>query len=204
MKCAILFTDIKSSSRLWAAHPDEMLALLTKHENYIRKVAAKYDGFIIKTIGDALMIKFDTLELAISAAIATQTMFAKKPIVFKDSVDQIQIRIGVAFGDVATKSVIVQDHKMKDFFGQTVNLASRMEKEVSRVGGFAVLADHISPKTIELIEKSCEIQRVHFRYICDPKEQPKRSERLIQCRNVADLRLEDHQEHTAFSCTIKN
>lgn len=203
MKCAILFTDIKSSSKLWAAHPDEMLALLTKHENYIRKAAAKYDGFIIKTIGDALMIKFDTLDLAVSAAIAIQTMFAKRPILFKDSGDQIQIRIGIAFGDVATKSVVVQDHKMKDFFGQTVNLASRMESKVSQVGGFAILADQLNPKITELIEKYCIIQRVYFKYICNPKEQPKRSERLIQCRNVADLHLEDQQEHLAFSCTIK-
>lgn len=203
MKAAMLFTDIKSSSRLWAAHPDEMLALITKHESYIRKAAAKYDGFIIKTMGDALMIKFKDLETAISAAVATQSMFMKKPITFKGSADQIQIRIGIAFGDIATKSVIVQEHKMKDFFGTTVNIASRMESKVSQVGGFAFLGDNVSPKTLELVERYCIIQRVNFKYICDTTEPPKRSERLIQCRNVTDLHLEDKQEHIAFSCTLK-
>jgi hypothetical protein len=149
------------------------------------------------------MIKFKDLEIAISAAIAIQLMFMKKPIIFKGSADQIQIRIGIAFGEIITKSVIVQEHKMKDFFGMTVNIASRMESKVSQVGGLAFFGDNVNPKTLELVERYCVIQKVNFKYVCDTYEPPKRSGRLIQCRNVADLHLEDKQEHTAFSCTLK-
>jgi len=206
MKGVILFTDVRGSSRLWARYPKEMLELLVKHESYVRKIVGKYDSLIVKVMGDAFMVKFSKLEEAVLAAIQLQTLFAKKPIRFKESMDQIQIRIGIAEGELFSRKVLIQEHKMIDYFGPTVNIASRMESRVSQVGGFAILGDDLEsskPKILQLIDQYCVIQKVHFRYHCDPNTPPIRSERLIQCRDASQLQLEDKMEHTAYSCTLK-
>jgi hypothetical protein len=204
MKGVMLFTDVRSSSRLWATYPKEMLALLVKHETYIRKTVGKYDSLIVKVMGDAFMIKFAKLEDAVMAAIQLQQLFAKKPIKFTDSIDQIQIRIGIAAGELLSRKVVIQEHKMIDYFGSTVNIASRMESKVSQVGGFALLGDGLEgSKIMNLLDQYCVVQKVQFKYKCDPDTPPVRSERLIQCRDAAVLHLEDRMEHVAFSCTLK-
>lgn len=199
MKGSLFFTDVRSSSKLWAAHPKEMNPALIKHENHIRKTIGKYDSLIVKVMGDAFMIKFAKLTEAIQAAIELQQLFAKKPIMLDN--DRIQIRIGIAYGEFLSRKVVVQEHKMVDYFGPTVNIASRMESKVSPVGGFAFLGEDVPPQIFDQIAKYCNLQQIRFKYKC---EKPARSERLIQCRDVAELDLEDGKEHLAFSATLKD
>jgi hypothetical protein len=199
MKCCILFTDVKSSSKLWATYGKEMLKLLIAHEKIIRSCALK--GLIVKTIGDAFMIKFSTLDQGIKCAIDIQQAFRDKPLKFNKSTDLLQIRIGIAYGDVNVRHIEIQNHKMNDFFGTTVNMASRMESKVSTVGGFGVLADSLDDKTLELLKKHCKIQKINFKQHCiDTKI---RSARLIPiCHDASMLHIDDNKDHVALSCEI--
>ena len=197
-----MFTDVKSSSKLWATHPKEMLKMLTKHENIIRSFAAKHKGVIIKTIGDAVMISFPTLEHGVLCAIDVQKKLKDSPIKFSKSTDLLQIRIGVAYGPVQIKSIVVQNTKLKDIFGTTVNLASRMESKVSLVGGFGILADNIPKKVMDIIHKNCEtVTNVSFKYNCELVNN--RSTRLLNsCVDVGVLHVEDGNEHKTLSCVV--
>ena len=201
MNRAIMFTDVKSSSKLWAAHPKEMLKLLTKHEKVIREYTKKYRGEILKTIGDAVMVSFGSLEHAVRCCIEIQTNLKNKPIKFKNSADQIQIRIGLAYGPIQVKRIEIQGHKLKDIFGTTVNLASRMESKVSLVGGFGILADRLPKKILDVIRANCSlVTEVNFKFKCDPVE---RSARLMSsCVDVAILHVEDGQEHKGLQCSV--
>jgi class 3 adenylate cyclase len=202
MKACIMFTDVKSSSKLWAAHPKEMLKMLTKHENVIRAAAAKQKGFIIKTIGDAVMISFPTLEKGVLCAMEIQQKLKSNPLKFSKSDDLLQIRIGIAYGPVQVKGILVQNVKLKDVFGTTVNLASRMESKVSLVGGFGILADNIPKKVMDLIEKYCTVNNIVFKYNCE--QAGVRSTRLLNsCVDVGVLHVEDGNEHKTISCILK-
>ncbi len=203
MKGVIVFTDVKSSSKLWGTYPDEMLAALKKHEAIIVKYINKTDGFLVKTIGDAFMIKFGNLMNAIKFTIATQQHFKRRPIKFKGGEDILAIRIGIAYGEFSSRNVVMQDYKMKDFFGQTVNLASRMESKVSPVGGFGLAAEGVDEKMLSYIEQFCTIDKITFKYKCDVKEQPIRSGRMVYCRDIGQLHLDDGKDYEAYLCTLK-
>ncbi|KAJ9438632.1 Adenylate cyclase [Diplonema papillatum] len=47
----ILFTDIKGSTRLWEKSPTDMNVAMDLHNEAIRAVSEKYDGYEVKTIG---------------------------------------------------------------------------------------------------------------------------------------------------------
>eukprot|EP00667_Euglena_gracilis_P002716 EG_transcript_2718 len=51
----ILFTDIQSSTHLWATVPDLMATALHVHHTLIRRLIAKYNLYEVKTIGDSFM-----------------------------------------------------------------------------------------------------------------------------------------------------
>lgn len=201
MKGAILFTDVKSSSKLWARHKDSMLSALTAHERIVRKCVKAFCGFLVKSIGDAFMIKFKSMEPAILCAIAIQKLLQKHPVQFKGSTDKIELRIGIAYGDLESKTSIIQNHKLKDFYGLTVNLASRMESKVSPVNGLAFAANGVSSTLLKKISQHCHIKEVKFTYHCDHSISPVRSERLIQCRQVDELHL-DKKERVVYSCLL--
>jgi hypothetical protein len=69
---AVMFTDIENSSALWAAVPEAMLIALDQHHTILRKVIAKYQGFEVKTIGDAFMIVHSDPEQAFDMCVAIQ------------------------------------------------------------------------------------------------------------------------------------
>lgn len=130
---SILFIDIVGSSNKWKVLGDIFFEELKKFENYIIELCKTYDACLVKMIGDAFMIKFDQLSSALEFAIILQTNIMTK---IKDT--NIQIRIGIAEGKLRKKMVQIQNCEQVDFFGKTVNIASRMESKVSKPDGFAV------------------------------------------------------------------
>ena len=47
-KQAIMFTDVKGSSKLWNIHKDGMFRALDQHEKIMERIVSKYKGEIIK------------------------------------------------------------------------------------------------------------------------------------------------------------
>ena len=56
---AIAFTDIESSTALWARAPREMGPAIDLHHLLIRQVVKRHGGYEVKTIGDSFMVAFE-------------------------------------------------------------------------------------------------------------------------------------------------
>jgi hypothetical protein len=125
---SILFTDIVGSSTLWAKNPIAMKKSIDSHFQTVLKLSRIYDGLVVKNIGDAFMLFFkgkNSLEKAILFSIE----LIKK--------EHLQLRIGICEGPIEIKKYNLQNCLLSDFFGTTVNTASRMESKVAEPGSIA-------------------------------------------------------------------
>ncbi|CCD12781.1 unnamed protein product [Trypanosoma congolense IL3000] len=52
----LIFTDIESSTALWAAHPELMPDAVEAHHQLIRSLIVRYGCYEVKTVGDSFMI----------------------------------------------------------------------------------------------------------------------------------------------------
>lgn len=132
----IIFTDIHNSSRLWKKNPEAMFKALNKHDDLLQSKTKHHKGMVVKTIGDSFMIYFNDLQQAIEFCIEILSLFIYNPIIVEDIL--IRIRIGAAYGQMKTKELKIQNCCLKDFFGNTVNTASRLETHVSTTNSFAI------------------------------------------------------------------
>jgi hypothetical protein len=147
----ILFTDVKSSSKLWKLHETGMFAALEEHETRMEKFVDKWDGEIIKTIGDSYMLGFDgknSLLRSVQAAYEIQKDITDNPIKIKN--EALSIRLGIHRGSLYKKKVKIQGKMLMDYFGNTVNTASRMESVVSDPGSIAFSYSIDLPKAEEV------------------------------------------------------
>ena len=69
----LMFTDIQSSTSLWARCPDVMGSALDIHHELIRQLVQKHQCYEVKTIGDAFMIA--SSDAARSVALAVELQF---------------------------------------------------------------------------------------------------------------------------------
>lgn len=179
-KC-ILFTDIKGSSLLWQKHGKKMFIALKKHNEQINHMAKKYKGTIIKMIGDAFMISFDSIEDVLHFAYNMCIAQVKSPVKVKGN-DCILIRMGICCGEVNVNKVSIQNKKLIDYFGATVNIASRMESKVSEVGGFAVSIQGMKKPNKEIMDILNKLPHLKYSfsyYTYQKCSEIKRSMRLL-------------------------
>lgn len=130
---AIVFTDIVGSSKLWDSNKNLMNKNIDAHFKRVAKLSDEYNGMIVKNIGDAFMVFFQgkhSLKRAISFGIC-----------LIKSERAFQLRIGVCEGPVEVRKYMMQKCCISDYFGTTVNTASRLESKVAKPGtvAFAVI-----------------------------------------------------------------
>lgn len=115
---AIMFTDIKDFSKKMQVNEALMLRMLEIHNGMMNQTVQKYRGNVIKTIGDAFLISFESVVDAASCAVEAQQNFLdyNKD---KPSDEKLMVRIGLHLGDIVVKE--------GDVFGDGVNIASRVQ-----------------------------------------------------------------------------
>lgn len=124
----VLFTDIKDFTRLSEElGPMESARLLNNYFDIITDAVFKYKGSIDKFIGDAAMAIFgapfqdiDYTEMAVRAAIDIQKEIKK--------LNKYVIRIGINTGPAVIGNIGSTKRAEYTAIGDTVNIASRLEK----------------------------------------------------------------------------
>ncbi len=118
----LLFTDLKGSTALYDRIGDlNAFALVQQHFDRLQEVTVRHNGAIIKTIGDAVMAAFLMPANAVQAALDMRSEIASFN---KRQPDKALIlKIGVHKG--AAIAVTLNDRL--DYFGQTVNIAARVQ-----------------------------------------------------------------------------
>ena len=132
----IVFTDIRSSTTIWETAPDAMCLSLPLHNVIIRNAICAFSGYEVKTIGDAFMIAFEQASDAVHFGIRVQEELRDAPwppSLFDSPICAEQghlwggltVRIGINSGPVALEQSSLTGRT--DYFGHTVNVASRLE-----------------------------------------------------------------------------
>jgi TolB-like protein/class 3 adenylate cyclase len=116
---AVLAADVAGYSRLMGADEVGTLeALKTYRREVVDPAIAEYNGRIVKTTGDGMLVEFASAVAAVNCAIMVQERMAARD---QDSVRQIAFRIGINVGDIIIDG--------GDIFGDGVNIAARVEGE---------------------------------------------------------------------------
>jgi class 3 adenylate cyclase len=119
---AVMFTDIKGfTSRTSNATRDGVRSLLGEHDRLLRPVFRYFGGVVIKTIGDAFLVRFDSSTDAVVCGLALQSVLTKHNERAAEA-ERFLVRVAINVGDI-----VLQDD---DVFGEPVNLAARLEEIV--------------------------------------------------------------------------
>ena len=154
----ILFTDIESSTKLWACCPEDMGTALDHHHAVIRACIKRHGGYEVKTVGDCFMIAIADAAAAVRLALDIEASLWTHPWA-TDAFDRfyeevlgtgierkgsdadmatfahhnsrpnlwrgLRVRIGMHAGLADVK--FDETTKGYDYYGNTVNVASRIE-----------------------------------------------------------------------------
>jgi class 3 adenylate cyclase len=117
-----LFTDLKGSTALYERVGDLVAYdLVSAHFDILTKIVASKGGAIVKTIGDAVMATFPTADRAVAAALDMRE--AMRELADERVGGELLVKIGIHEGPCL--AVTLNDRQ--DYFGQTVNVAARVQ-----------------------------------------------------------------------------
>lgn len=138
-RISILFTDLTGSTAMYVRMGDApAYGLVRAHFAYLAERIARHRGFIVKTVGDAVMAAFHDPADAVRAALSMQDDLPGFNAARRDG--KIVLKLGLHQGPC----VAVTTAGVLDYFGSTVNTAARLEHHCRGgeiVISAAVLAD---------------------------------------------------------------
>ena len=141
----ILFTDLRGSTALYDRIGDlAAFDLVRSHFGALLDAVSAEGGAVVKTIGDAVMATFPTPDRALRAAMRMRE--AMRGINQTRGGEDLALNIGLHSGPCL--AVMLDDRQ--DYFGQTVNIASRVNE----------LADPTAILATKPIIESSEVARV--------------------------------------------
>jgi class 3 adenylate cyclase len=116
-----LFTDLKGSTALYDQIGDpKAYFLVRQHFDTLGHAVNRFEGATVKTIGDAIMAAFMNPLDAVHAALE---MLHDIEVFNRNISDKLVLKIGIHTGH----SIVVTLNDRLDYFGQTVNIASRVQ-----------------------------------------------------------------------------
>jgi len=138
----LMFTDIKGSSDLYNRVGDAFAyGWVREHFAVLAGAVRRHDGAVVKTIGDAVMATFPTPDRALAAAFRMRESV-------KDIRDgDLLIKIGIHEGPCL--AVTLNDRL--DYFGQTVNIAARVQGLANERAIFATKPVVQHPQVVKML-----------------------------------------------------
>jgi class 3 adenylate cyclase len=160
-----LFTDLKGSTELYERVGDLVAFDLVKaHFRLLLEIVAAEAGAVVKTIGDAVMATFPTPDRAVKAALRMRE--AMRELNTEYSRDDLLLKIGIHEGPCLAVTL----DERQDYFGQTVNIASRVQNlAISRaiLATSSVIDDAQSSRLLAAAGLKPESRRYALRGISD-------------------------------------
>ena len=136
---AIMFTDLKGSTELYDALGDApAYNLVRDHFSFLAGRVQRNHGFVVKTVGDAVMAAFSRPDDAVRAALAIQDDVASFNSARGDGATPIVLKLGLHAGPC----IAVTTGDVLDYFGATVNIAARLEHECR--GGELIVSEVVA------------------------------------------------------------
>ena len=151
-KLAVLFADICGSTALYEKFGDDLARkTISRCINTMSGKITAYQGKLVKTIGDEIMVTFPSAEAAFHAACAMHSAVeSDQPL---DNFP-LHIRVGFNFGDVIQET--------DDVFGNTVNLAARVAA-ITRAGQIMSTQAVFDALPADLRSRMRQILRAEFK-----------------------------------------
>jgi class 3 adenylate cyclase len=141
-----LFTDLKGSTELYERVGDLVAYDLVKaHFGVLNEVVAAESGAVVKTIGDAVMATFPTPDRGVAAALRMREAMHK--LNGERQEEDLLLKIGIHEGPCL--AVMLNDRL--DYFGQTVNIAARVQGLAKSHSIFATEPVVRHPEAIRLL-----------------------------------------------------
>jgi class 3 adenylate cyclase len=118
MRAAITFVDLSSFTPLAEAMGDVKAAeVLERFSALVRRAAGRWDGRVVKQIGDAFMLVFSEPRSAVACALEIEVRTSREP-------QFPAVRSGMHWGSVL--------YREGDYVGSNVNIAARVAAEAGR------------------------------------------------------------------------
>jgi class 3 adenylate cyclase len=142
-RVALLFTDLTDSTALYARVGDaKAFKVVHEHFDLLLSIIARRRGTLVKTIGDAVMAAFVEERDAIGAAVEMLERFPT----FRGGLPEAG-RTFLKVGVYAGPCYVVTANGILDYFGQTVNLAARLQGAAG--AGEIILVDAVADEAHE-------------------------------------------------------
>ena len=142
-----LFTDLRGSTELYERVGDlTAFDMVRAHFHVLHEIVASEAGAVVKTIGDAVMATFPTPDRAVAAALRMRE--AMRELNSGNDREDLLLKIGVHEGPC----IAVTLNERQDYFGSTVNIASRVQGLADSQSIFATGAVVKDSKTIDLLK----------------------------------------------------
>lgn len=107
----VYFSDIVGYTLLMGQNEDQAFELMKQNLELHKRILDRYNGTVIKELGDGILATFETASEALAASLEIQNEWIKT--------GKLKLRIGLHCGG------IILDHG--DVFGDAVNVASRVQ-----------------------------------------------------------------------------
>ena len=115
----VMFTDIRGFTARTSREPREGLEeLLQTHEALLLPVIKHYDGRVVKTIGDAFLVVFESPTNAVLCGVVIQRRLLEFNRTAREG-KRIEVRVAINSGEVTLRG--------DDVFGEPVNICARIE-----------------------------------------------------------------------------
>src|SRR3982075_588906 len=122
LSLTFLFSDLRGSTELYERVGDLIaFDLVNEHFRLLQEIIASERGAVVKTIGDAVMATFETPDRAIGAAVRMRE--AMSDLGAERQHQSLRLKMGIHEGSCLAVTLNAQ----QDYFGQTVNVASRIQ-----------------------------------------------------------------------------
>ena len=107
----LLFTDVEGSTRLWEESPEATAEAIARHDEIIRGIVERQDGYVFSTSGDGFAVAFSRPHAAVTAAIEIQ-------VALQAIETPLRVRMAIHMG--------VAEERDGDYFGPALNESGRL------------------------------------------------------------------------------